>query len=314
MDMRLRSEYLAGVLLALAGALLFSTKAVMVKLAYRYEVEAISLLLLRMLFALPVYLLIVATLWKKKISVWKEVSAQHWLGLVAAAGLGFYLSSYFDFAGLQYIDAMVERLILFIYPTIIAVLSVFVFKEKLTHRQVLALTISYGGLFFVFGQNLQSISLDNDFWKGASLIFLCAITFATFYIFSQWLIPHFGSTSFTSISMAVACLFVILHFLWSSELQDLKSLDSMVYIYGLLMALVATVIPSYLVNHAIKILGATRVGILGSIGPVSTITLAYIFLGESLTFWQGMGALFIIVGVTLVSFESRRRRVRAKAS
>ena len=297
-----------GILLALGGALLFSTKAVMVKLAYFYPVDPLSLLTLRMVFALPVYIVIVFTLTKKNLPIWKKIRFKHWLGLLATAGLGYYLSSFFDFKGLQYIDATVERLILFIYPTLIALFSVIVFKERLTLIQMAALVVTYAGLVFVFGQNLQEISLGNDFWRGSLLIFLCAFTFASSYIFSQWLIPFFGAAAFTSLSMTAACLFVVIHYLLTIEIEQIFHLDRMVYVYGFLMAIIATVIPTYLVNYAIRILGATRVGILGSIGPVSTITLAYFLLGEKLNFWQAVGALCIIVGVTIVSFESRKKK------
>jgi len=306
--MKNRSDYFWGVVLALSGALLFSTKAVMVKLAFRYEVDSISLLLLRMVFALPVYLVILGRVAPSQRVGWSKVSLKHWMGLIAAAILGYYLSSFLDFKGLEYIDASVERLILFVFPTIVALLNFFIFRERLTRVQMFALALSYLGLVFVFGENLGHISLDNVFWKGAGLIFTCAVTFASSYILSQWVIPFFGPTSFTSLCMTVACLFVIGHFSITGDFEQIFHLHQMVYLYAILMALFATVVPSYLINHAIKRLGATKVGILGSVGPISTITLAYIFLGEQLSFWQAIGAIFIIIGVTIVSREARLRR------
>ena len=281
----------------------------MVKLAYQYDVDSITLLLLRMVFALPVYLVILGTQFTSQGKDWFAVSKKHWIGLVAAAILGYYLSSFFDFKGLQYIDASVERLILFIFPTIVALLNFIIFKERLTRIQMFALAFSYVGLIFVFGENLGDISIDNVFWKGSILIFTCALTFASSYILSQWAIPAFGPTSFTSLCMTVACVFVIGHFGITGDPTQILQLHRMVYLYAVLMAIFATVVPSYLINHAIKRLGATKVGILGSVGPISTITLAYIFLGEHLTLWQGIGAFFIIVGVTIVSREARLKKI-----
>lgn len=297
-----------GIVFALVGSLLFSTKAIFVKLAYQYEIDSISLLLLRMIFALPFYIFmifrVIGTEWK----IWTLIKRKYWFALVVAATMGYYLSSLLDFLGLQYIDASVERLILFIYPTFIAIITFFVFKEKVTVLQALALAISYVGLLFVFGHNLQSISLDSFFWKGALLILGCAVTFAVFLVMNQWLIPKFGATSFTSISMAVACFMVIIHFLSTQNISSLFSYPPIVYVYALSMATVATVIPSYIVNYAIQRIGATRSAILASVGPISTISLAYLLLGERLLPAQFVGAALIIIGVTVVSVEMKRKR------
>ncbi len=302
------NDHTVGVLLALLGALLFSTKAVFVKLAYQYDVDTITLLLLRMSFALPFYLVVLARLAPSKAQAWKEIKPYYWAGILLAGFLGYYLSSLLDFLGLRFIDASVERLILFIYPTIIALLSYFFFGERLSKFQVLALLSSYIGLLFVFGQHLQHISLDSDFWKGASLIILCAITFAAFLVMSQWLIPRFGVTSFTSLSMTFACVLVIVHFAATHVSHTLWTLDPAVYLYGAAMAILATVLPSYIVNAAIDRIGAVRAGIISSVGPISTITLAYWLLDERLAWPQMIGAALIIASVTVVSAERKKRR------
>ncbi|NND33909.1 MAG: DMT family transporter [Saprospiraceae bacterium] len=297
-----------GIIFAIVGSLLFSTKAVFVKLAYQYEVDSISLLLLRMVFALPFYLFMILQVGSTGWNKWRGISTWHWLGLVLSAVLGYYLSSLLDFMGLKYISASVERLILFIYPTFIAIISFFVFKERITLKQGAALALSYLGLVFVFGHNLTEFSLDSTFWKGAFLILGCAVTFAIFLVLSQAMIPVFGATSFTSLSMSLACFIVIVHFLSVHQIQGLGSLDLPVYLYALAMATLATVIPSYVVNYAIQRIGATKAAILASVGPVSTIALAYWLLDERLFPGQFIGAGFIIVGVTIVSVEMRKRK------
>jgi len=297
-----------GIVFALVGSLLFSTKAIFVKLAYQHQIDTISLLLLRMIFALPFYIFMIARVAGSKWKSWKLIKRKFWIGLVGAATMGYYLSSLLDFLGLQFIDASVERLILFIYPTFIAIITFLVFKEKVTFLQSVALAISYAGLLFVFGHNLNAISLDSDFWKGALLILGCALTFAVFLVMNQWLIPKFGATSFTSISMTVACLMVIIHFLSTQKISSLFTYPPIVYIYALSMATVATVIPSYIVNYAIQRIGATRSAILASVGPISTISLAYLLLGERLLPAQFVGAVLIILGVTVVSVEMKRKR------
>ena len=296
-----------GILLALIGSLLFSTKAVFVKLAYIHEVDSISLLLLRMGFALPFYL--VALVLKRSILrvKWVTIPGKYWRALILAAILGYYLSSFLDFLGLQYVDASVERLILFIYPTFIALLSFLLFRNRISRLQWLALSLSYVGLIMVFGVNLGELSFDNEFWKGAILILLCALSFALFLVLSQWLIPRFGVPVFTSLSMSIACFFVIGHFSAIHSWEGITEHASPVYWYAFAMATLATVLPSYIVNYAIKQIGALRAAIVAGVGPISTITLAYFLLGERLDWWQLGGALMIIVGVTVVSVEMKKK-------
>lgn len=297
-----------GILFAIIGALLFSTKAVFVKLAYLHEVDSISLLLLRMIFALPFYLFMIGRVFRSESQKWSKISWKNWFGLIMAAVLGYYLSSFLDFLGLRYISASVERLILFIYPTFIAIISFFVYKERLSLLQAAALALSYIGLIFVFGRNLAEFSLDSTFWKGAFLILGCALTFAIFLVLSQGMIPIFGATSFTSLSMALACCLVMVHFLIVHKVAGLGALHPRVYLYALAMATLATVIPSYIINYAIQRIGATKAAILASVGPISTISLAYWLLGERLFPGQMVGALLIIIGVTMVSVEMKKSK------
>ena len=305
--MKISSPYFSGTALALIGALLFSTKAIFVKLAYRYDVDSSTLLLLRMMMALPFYIFMILRDYHTEVSKWKKIHIKYWWALIASSFLGYYLSSLLDFQGLQYIDASIERLILFIYPTIIALLSFFVFGERLRLGQVSALIISYLGLIFVFGEHLSDISISQTFWKGALLILSCAFTFAIFLVINQWVIPKFGARAFTSMSMTVACFFVIGHFV-IEHIHELKwPLHYQVYLYSLSMATLATIIPSYFINAAIQRIGATKVGIVSSVGPISTISLAYWLLDERLSTAQLVGAILIIIGVGFVSLDQKTR-------
>jgi len=303
----MQNQYSLGVVMAVLAAILFSTKAVIIKLAYLYEVDAVSLLLLRMSFALPFYVAIAIKVSLSKESPLSKIPVRDWVFLFSASALGYYLSSFLDFSALKFIDAGLGRVILFIYPTFIAILAFFWFKERLSKLQVIALVTTYVGLFFVFGQNVSDVSLDQSFWIGTSLLLLCGFCFASFLVISQWLIPRFGSVAFTSFSMIAAATYVIVHYLTSHDLSVIFNLHVHVYLYGMGLALVATVIPSFFMNDAIKRIGATRVGILSSIGPICTILLAFWLLDERMAIEQIFGAALVIAGVTLVSVEKRRK-------
>ena len=298
-----------GILFALIGTILFSTKAIFVKLAYRYDVDAISLLLLRMLFAIPFYMisliifrnqLYISEGWKRK---WLVI-------LVATALLGYYLSSLFDFIGLRYIDASIERLILYIFPSIVVLLSFFIFKERIRGVILLVLLLTYVGLILVFIPELSEVNLENDFWKGTLYIGITAITFALFYLGNQYLIPKLGALQFTNISMIIAGVAVIIHYTVVSNSLSMKlfALPFAVYVYGFLMAFVSTVIPSYFVSYSIKYIGASNSSIVSSFGPIATIILAYFVLGERLTGIQLLGGAIIIVSISLLRGYMRSKK------
>lgn len=281
------------VLLAITGILLFSSKAVLVKLAYQYEVDSVSLLLLRMGFALPFYVAI--AVFRRP----QQKPAHSDMGWLVALGIvGYYLSSYFDFLGLQYIKAGLERLILFIYPTIILLLSWLIFGKRITRPQAIGVTVTYLGVLLIFAMEIN-ISDTRAVLIGGGLVFLSAVTYASFLVGSGWLIPKFGATVFTSWSMIVSCCCVLVHYLLTQDVSHIFQLPTGVYGIALLMAVFATVIPSYLISYAIKGLGASNFSILASLGPVSTISLAALLLGEKLTWIQLAGAVVVMVGIWL---------------
>ncbi|MCR9249134.1 MAG: DMT family transporter [bacterium] len=281
------------VLIAVLGIVLFSSKAVMVKLAYRYEIDAVSLLLLRMLFALPFYLIVAFI--KRPSNPDKIKKTDYWW-LIGFGIIGYYLASYFDFLGLQYIKASLERVILFIYPTLVLIISRIFFKTRITRKQVMAILISYAGIVVTFGQELSFAGEESKLILGGILIFLSALTYASYIAGSGWLIPKFGSVTFTSYAMIVSCSFVIMHYLVTNG-GSILGYPNEVYYLGFAMAIIATVIPSYLISYAIKGMGASNFAIVGSIGPISTIILANIFLDERMTILQLAGTAIVIAGI-----------------
>jgi len=285
-----------GVLLGIGGILLFSVKAILVKLAYNYDIDALTLLMFRMLFALPFYLIVLFFF----LPVANEkLTSRDYLWLVIFGFLGYYISSYLDFLGLQHIKASLERIILFIYPTLVLIISRIFLKTKIHLWQVGAIAITYFGIFIAFSEELKFTSEDSVL-LGGGLVLAAAITYASYIVGSGWLIPKFGSVRFTTLCMLVSATFIIGHFVAVSDV-DIFSFEKELYLICLAMGLLSTVLASFMVSESIKLIGAPNFGILGSIGPISTIVMAYLFLGEKMTLIQWFGAFIVIGGVMMVA-------------
>ena len=238
-----RAYFISGVVIALLGAICFSTKAIFVKLAYRdTSVDAVSLLALRMLFSLPFFIISAAI--SSSSSTNKKFTPQQWIGVAVIGCVGYYVSSLLDFLGLQYVSAGIERLILFIYPTLVLLISSVVFKVRINVYQWIAIGITYLGLMLAFWGEAKFDTSNPQFYKGCILIFCCAVTYAIYIVGSGRIIPKVGASKFNSYAMSFACIAVLIHFQITSE-SSLLRLDSLVYIYSLAMAVVSTVIPSF---------------------------------------------------------------------
>ncbi|GGD12131.1 DMT family transporter [Hyunsoonleella pacifica] len=296
--MQKNKSFWYGIAIGVLGIVLFSSKAVMVKLAYQYNVDAISILLLRMLFSFPFYIFIAFLIKNKKQEYNIQLKDYGWL--VFFGFIGYYLASYFDFVGLLYIKASLERIILFVYPTLVLLLNRVFLKQKITKTQSIAVALTYLGIAVAFGDEL-SISGKGTL-TGGFFIFLSALTYASYLVGSGWLIPKFGVMKFTAYAMLVSCICVFVHYSIISEV-DLWSFSWEVYVIGFLIAIFATVIPSFLVSESIKIISSSNFAIAAGIGPISTIILAAIFLGETLTVLQLFGTLIVIVGILWVSLK-----------
>ncbi|MGB2129231.1 MAG: DMT family transporter [Flavicella sp.] len=293
--MKNKSVTYLGIFLALIGVVLFSTKAIFVKLAYEYGVDTITLLLLRMLFSMPVYVVVLVFL-KKKTLISLKFKDYFWLFFFSF--VGYYLASYFDFIGLRYIKAGLERVVLFVYPTLVLLLGRLFLKVKVTRAQLLAIVLTYIGVIIAFYNELSYGG--NEVYIGVSFVFFSALTYAMYLVGSGWLLPRFGVLRYTSYAMLAATFCVFVHYL-SVPTDSLFSYESEVYYLGGAMALFSTVIPSFFVSKAIKMIGSGNFSIIGSVGPITTLILANIFLGELFSSHQIIGTVIVITGVLLLS-------------
>ncbi len=300
--MQTTRTFVYGVFLGIIGIVLFSSKAVMVKLAYQYEVDAISILLIRMLFSFPFYI-IIAYLYRNQNNE-VVIKNKDYVWVIFFGFIGYYLASYFDFVGLTYIKASLERIILFLYPTIVLLLNRLFLKQPITKLQTGAIALTYLGIVIAFWDEVAISGTDT--YLGGFFILLSAITYASYLVGSGWLIPKFGVIKFTAYAMIISCICVFIHYSIISEV-DLFSFSWQVYFLGFLIAVFATVIPSFLVSASIKIISSSNFAIVAGIGPISTIILAAIFLHETLTLLQLFGALVVIIGILLVSLYKRKK-------
>ncbi len=298
--MNIKNQTVYAYILAFVGIIFFSSKAIIVKMAYNYEVDTVSMLALRMLFALPVYLIIaVVSTWRIKE---KNTNGKDYILLVVLGFMGYYMASFFDFKGLQYLSASLERLILFIYPTMVLMLSAIFFKTMPTKGQIMAVAITYIGVFLAFYNYGHSSS--NNLLLGSAFIVLSALTYAFYLVGTGKLIPKFGIWRFTSYAMIVSTIGVLIHFnikntnsLWNYPME--------VYQLSATMSIVCTIIPSILIAEAIRIIGSSNVAVLGSIGPISTIIMAVIFLNEQITIYQIIGTVVVIMGISMLGRKKK---------
>ncbi|AXT59878.1 DMT family transporter [Aquimarina sp. AD10] len=285
-----------GIIFAIIGVVLFSAKAVLVKLAYKYDISSEHLLLFRMLFSLPFYIGVVLIKQRKNS---QEARKKDYLWILFFGIIGYYLASYFDFLGLQYIKAGLERIILFLYPTLVIIISKVFLNKRISNRQLQAILITYIGVLITFWGELQLENTGN-LYLGAILVFMSALTYAIYIVGSGWLIPKFGVIVFTSYAMIVSSLCIILQYVIFDR-TDILSYPLELYLICIAMAIFSTIIPSYLVSAAIAKLGASNFSIIASLGPFSTIILAYFFLGENLSLIQIVGTLVVILGIYIVT-------------
>lgn len=291
------SNHTLGIMIAILAIFLFSSKAILVKLMYEYSISTLHVLLLRMLFSMPFYVGIL--FFSKQEKIGAPLSRKHYAWLLLFGIVGYYMASFFDFLGLQYLTASLERIILFVYPTLVVVIGAIFLKNKITKQQLIAIAITYFGVIITFASELQ-LTHDAHLFLGAGFIFMSALTYASYLVGSSWLIPKFGTVKFTSLAMIIACSSVFIHYLVMDR-SSILVYPKEIYFYGFAMAFFCTVLPSYLVSFAIQKLGAAKFAIIGSMGPVFTILLAMLFLGEQITMVQAFGVAIVIYGVRIIS-------------
>lgn len=288
------SQFIIGLIFALGAALGFSAKAIFVKLAYTYNVDAITLLMFRMMFAMPFFLIIAYIEEHKEES---RISHKNMALIILMGLIGYYLSSFLDFTGLLYISAGLERLILFIYPTIVVILSSLFFGKKIQKEAYIALALSYAGIALAMANDIQ-ISTEHVL-LGSALVFASTLSYSIFLVGSGELIPKVGARRFAAYAMIVSCLAVFVHFALVRDIGAFKQ-PIEVYGYGLAMAIFSTVIPAFLLAAAIQRIGANKVSIIGGFGPIATIAMAAIFLNETIAISQILGATLVITGIFIL--------------
>ena len=297
---------LAGFIITFTGAVFFSTKAIIVKLAFAgTTTDALSLLTLRMIFALPFYLVVAFFHGQKKENV--KISSRQWWYVIMLGLIGYYFSSFLDFTGLQYISAGLERLILFLYPTFAVLINVFVFKQQISKRQVIALLLTYAGIAYAFYGEVQLNEVNPNLFWGSFLVFLCAVTYSIYIAGSGKVIPMVGASKFTAYAMLAATTGIFIHFVLRGNYSQLNS-GSGLWWYGLLLGVVATVLPSFMISYGLKKIGSNNVAIISGIGPVSTIIQAHLILGEKIFFEQLVGTALVVTGVLLIGWRSGTKK------
>ncbi len=295
-----KRNHFIGIMLATGAALGFSVKAIFVKLAYTYDVDALTMLMFRMMFALPFFMLMI-WLEERKTSV---RITKHQLIAVTGLGLvGYYCSSLLDFMGLMYISAGLERLILFIFPTMVVFMSAVFFGKRIQKEAYIALALSYAGITAAMVNDVQ-ISGEHVM-LGSVLVFIATITYSAFLVGSGELIPQIGARRFAAYAMFVSCLAVFIHFGIARGFADFSQ-PMAVYGYGMAMAVFSTVLPSFMLAAAIHRIGASQTSIVGGLGPIATIGLAAVFLAEPLTLMQLLGATLVISGVFILGKKKEK--------
>ncbi|MDP3759048.1 MAG: DMT family transporter [Ramlibacter sp.] len=290
---------LPGLALALAGSIAFSGKAIIVKLAYRYGVDAVTLIMYRMLFALPIFLAMAWWAGRGK----PALSGRDWLGVVGLGFTGYYLSSFLDFAGLQYITASLERLILYLNPTLVMLLGWALSRRPFARGQLAGMAISYCGILLVFG---HEIGMEGgQAALGALLVFASAATYAVYLVYSGQLVQRLGSLRLVGLATSVACLFCLLQFALLRPLSAATEVASQVIWLSVLNATLCTAVPVLLVMMAIERIGPAMAAQAGMIGPISTILMGVAILGEPFTAWIAAGTVLVIAGIFVFSHSRK---------
>jgi drug/metabolite transporter (DMT)-like permease len=297
---QVRAASASGVVLALAGAMAFSGKAIIVKLAYRYGVDAVTVIMYRMLFALPIFLAM--SWWAGRGKA--PLSRADWLGVLGLGVTGYYLASFLDFLGLQYITASLERLILYLNPTLVLLLAWLLHRRPWRRAQLAGMGISYGGVVLVFG---HEASLEgSNVALGTLLVFLSAVSYAVYLVYSGQLVKRLGSLRLVGLATSVACVLCIAQFLVLRPVSVALTVAPEVIWLSLLNAVACTAVPVLLVMMAIERVGASVTAQTGMVGPVSTILMGVWLLGEPFTAWVAAGTVLVIAGIFVFTRAAAR--------
>jgi drug/metabolite transporter (DMT)-like permease len=287
-----------GLLLAATGSVAFSGKAIIVKLAYQYGVDAVTLIMYRMLFALPLFLGMVWWATYRSAQPVQPLTQRDWLGLLGLGFSGYYLASYLDFLGLQYISASLERLILYLNPTLVLLLGWVLYKRRISLRQASAMALSYAGVLIVFAHEAKF-----DGWTsvlGGLLVFGSALSYAVYLLYSGEMVKRLGSLRLVGWATTVACVLCIAQFVLLRPLSAAIVAPEVLWL-SVLNAVLCTAAPVVMVMMAIERIGSGLAAQTGMVGPMSTILLGVWILGEPFNATVLAGTVLVLAGVLWVS-------------
>ncbi|MCG7392761.1 EamA family transporter [Microvirga sp. ACRRW] len=293
-----------GYAMAAAGATLFSTKSILIKLAYAQGIDAETTLALRMILALPFYLVIGIHAFSSMKAAGKEMpDAKLWLRMIGVGLVGYWTSSYLDFKGLEYISAHFERLILFTYPLFVVLIGAAFFRQRIKLKALLAFAVSYAGLALMFAQNFSALGASA--MTGTLFVLSAAVTFALYQLLAKPLIMTIGPQLFTCIAMSAAGVAVILQFLVTHPIENLF-VSTPLWGLSLALAFGATVLPSFFMSAALKQITPQANATIGMMSPVVTIVLAMAILGDAIGIADWLGAALVILGIGWFTLSERK--------
>lgn len=296
-----RSHYWLGAFLIFLAAFCFATKGILIKLAYQYPIDAISLLTLRMLFALPFYVLIAIRLARKYPPI--QLTLRQWATLAILGITGYYFASFFNFLGLVYITASLERILLFVYPTFVLLINAVGFGRRVTRLQLMALLLTYAGILLAIWGNVEN-SIQKNVLLGAFWVILSGLVYAIYLVGSDRMISRVGSLQFTCYAMMAATVPTVLHCAIQNGVQ-LSHYPAPVYGLGLGMGILVTVIPTFMIAEGLKRVGSGNASIIASVGPIFTIILSNTVLHETISKAQILGTLLVLAGVFLIGWRGK---------
>jgi len=289
-----------GIAFAVVGVLAFSLRPILIKLSYAaHPVSPNTLLFLRMALSLPFFLAV--GWWLRRDE--PRLTGRDWAAVAGLGFLGYYGASFLDFLGLQYVGAGVGRLILFLFPTLVLLLSFLFLKKTPNRREIAALLLSYAGIALVVSNQVDTSAQGRLFLFGVLLVFASALLYAVYLVAGSQVVRRVGSMRFTAYSMAVATLPAVVQFLALEQPLAALDLPSKVWTYAIVLATLSTVLPVFLQAEALKRIGANPFALIGAVGPVSVALTSALGLDEPFTWVQALGGALVIFGVMLVTLK-----------
>lgn len=293
-----------GIAFALIGTISFAFRPVLIKLGYQtHPISASTLLFLRMTLSLPFFAAL-AWWFRRSDASSSPISRNDWLGIVGLGFLGYYLASLLDFLGLQHVSAGLGRLIMFLYPTLVVILSAMFLHRPPTRRELAALFITYVGVALVLSTKIGAGAEQHEFFIGAALVFASAMCYAVYLVTGSQLVRRVGSVRFTAYTMIVSTLPAIVQFC-VLESPSALVLPERIWWIAIALAMLCTVMPVFLVAEALRRIGANQFALIGALGPVTTILADFVFLEGSLGAVQLVGGALVISGVLLVTINRK---------